>query len=86
MKNTAYLDNNIIVETEQENLSTDNLRNNIDKNMTEFYYSSAHLQEANEIKAETSILLEERLQRRFETLSLVTNNKYVNQELPSNKV
>lgn len=86
MKKTAYLDNNIFVEIEQGYLSTENLRNNIDKNLTEFYYSSAHLQEANEITADTITELNERLYKRFETISSITNNKYVNQELPSNKV
>jgi hypothetical protein len=86
LKKTAYLDNNIFVEIEQGYLSTENLRNNIDKNLTEFYYSSAHLQEANEITADTITVLNERLNKRFETISSITNNKYISQELPSNKV
>ena len=86
MKKTAYLDNNIIIDIEQGLISMEELRNNIDENMTEFYFSSAHLQEANEMTAQTDTELKNRLEKRFATISLVTNNNYITQELPSNKV
>ncbi|WBX72943.1 hypothetical protein PG913_08515 [Tenacibaculum pacificus] len=86
LKKTAYLDNNILIDIEQGLISIDDLRNNIDENITEFYYSSAHLQEANEMTAKTDVELKNRLEKRFATISLVTNNNYITQELPSNKV
>lgn len=81
----AYLDNNIIIDIEQGNLSEEVLRANIDSNIETFYYSAAHLQEAHEISgtlAEKRI----RLKRRFETISNITDNNYLFHELPTNKV
>ena len=86
MKKTAYLDNNIFVDIEQNSLSINNLLQNIDQNITDFFYSSAHLHEANEITAETNSALKNRLENRFKTISIVTKNNYLFQELKTNKV
>ncbi|PWI28899.1 hypothetical protein DI383_14335 [Flavobacteriaceae bacterium LYZ1037] len=86
LKKTAYLDNNIFVDIEQNSLSINNLLKNIDQNITDFFYSASHLQEANEMTAKTKSELNNRLIKRFQTISSVTNNNYLFQELPSNKV
>lgn len=86
MRKTAYLDNNIFVDIEQNSLSIADLLENIDKNIAQFFYSASHLQEANEITAQTKFELNSRLEKRFKTISSVTNNNYLFQELPSNKV
>jgi plasmid maintenance system killer protein len=83
---TAYLDNNLFVDIEQNSLSVKNLLENIDQNLTDFFYSASHLQEANEMTAETNDELNKRLINRFQTITSVTNNNYLFQELPSNKV
>ena len=86
LRKTAYLDNNIFVDIEQNSLSINDLLENIDQNLTDFFYSASHLQEANEMTAETKNELNDRLIKRFQTISSVTNNNYLFQELPSNKV
>jgi len=77
---TAYLDNNVIIEIEQGNISTDTLINNIDKQISRIYYSAAHLQEAHEIRG-TPIEIKERLNKRFQTISQITNDNYLFHEL-----
>lgn len=82
---SAYLDNNIIVDIEEGNISLDEIKNNIDNEITSVYYSAAHLHEANEINGGIENL-ENFLNRRFETIEKVTNLNYLYHELPSNKV
>jgi hypothetical protein len=82
---TAYLDNNIIVDIEQNNLTKEGLLKNIGSNIETFYYSAAHLQEAHEIsgtQAEKNL----RLMKRFETISNITDNNYLYHELDTNIV
>jgi hypothetical protein len=86
LKKTTYLDNNIFVDIEQNSLSTNALLQNIDQNISDFFYSASHLQEANEITAETNSKLKNRLEKRFKTISNVTSNNYLFQELKTNKV
>jgi len=77
---TAYLDTNIIIDIEQGNISVENLIKNIDTDIKQFFYSAAHLQEACEIKG-TSIEIKERLEKRFKTITQITNNNYLFHEL-----
>lgn len=86
MKKSAYLDNNIFIDIEQNFLSVNNLLENIDNNLTDFFYSASHLQEAKEMTAETNEELNNRLLKRFQTITSVTNNNYIFQELPSNYI
>ncbi|WP_121965725.1 hypothetical protein [Myroides sp. N17-2] len=82
---TAYLDNNILIELEQQNVSIEEIINCIDSNISTFFYSSAHLQEAHEIKG-TNSEIKERLLRRFETISSVTKNNYLFHEIKTKEV
>lgn len=77
---TAYLDNNIIIEIEQGNYSIAALIKNIDTEITKFFYSAAHMQEAHEIKGSVKEITE-RLEKRFRTISEITNNNYLFHEL-----
>jgi hypothetical protein len=81
----AYLDNNVLVDLEDGNMTLNTLLQNVDKDITAFYYSAAHLQEAHEMSG-NSFEKQERLQRRFQTLSEITNNNYIYMEYPSNIV
>jgi len=74
---TVYLDNNIFIDIEKGLYSIENLLKNVDKNLDRFFYSASHLQELNEIKAGTEEKLVERINKRFETISIVTNNNYL---------
>lgn len=86
MKKTAYLDTNIIVDIEDNHISKNDLCTNVDRDITEFFYSSAHLQEATEMTAETEKELKNQLEKRFATISSITDDNYLYTELPSHKV
>lgn len=77
---TAYLDNNIIIDIEQGITSIENLISNIDSEIKQFFYSASHLQEAHEMKG-TPTEKKERLEKRFQTISQITNNNYLFHEL-----
>lgn len=82
---TAYLDNNIIVDLEQEKISKDLLIQSTDDRIKKFYYSAAHLQEAHEFSGSISERAD-KLKIRFETISEVTKDNYLFLELPSNTI
>lgn len=77
----AYLDNNIIIDIEQKKLSLEQLYKFT--GTSSYYYSAAHLQEANEIDGSNRNTL---LNNRFETISLITGNNYLQHELLTNQV
>ena len=58
---TAYLDNNVIVDIENGDISISDLNKLTEKNITKFYYSMSHIFEANEITASSNKELNERL-------------------------
>ena len=78
---TAYLDNNIIIDIEQENLSLEQISKIISTD--KYFYSAAHLQEANEITGKNKDVL---LNKRFDTLSSITKNNYLYHELKTNQI
>ncbi|MFI0426599.1 MAG: hypothetical protein ACH34V_06550 [Flavobacterium sp.] len=82
---TAYLDNNILIELEQKKITKEELIRNINPNITKFFFSSAHLFEADEITGLPSEK-RERLQRRFDIITELTENNYLYNELPTNVV
>ena len=86
LKKTAYLDNNIFIDIEQNSLSIEDLRNNVDKNLADFFYSDFHLMEANEMTGKTNMELKRLMEKRLTIISSITNNNYIEQESPSNKV
>lgn len=85
-KMTAYLDNNILIYIENGTLTISELKNSIQSNLTDFFYSSAHIQETAEIKGENESNRNERINRRLETIEFVTNCNYLYQNLDDGKV
>lgn len=83
---TVYLDNNIIVDIEKDNILISNLNKLLESHINKFYYSMSHIFEANEITASTKSKLNERLSKRFKIISQITKNNYLERVLPSNKV
>lgn len=83
---TAYLDNNILIYIENGTLTISDLKNRINSNLTDFFYSSAHIQETEEIKGETESNRNERINRRLETIESVTNCNYLYHNLDDGKV
>ncbi len=83
---TAYLDNNILIDIESGHYSLSDIMSQIDNNISKIFYSASHLQEANEITGSNSIERTNRLYKRFNTITKITNNNYLYHELPSNNV
>ncbi len=67
-------------------INKQNLLNTVDQNISEFFYSAAHLEEAYEIKSNSSEEKKRSLLRRFKTITDLTDNNYVLHELPSNRI
>lgn len=82
---TAYIDNNIVIDIEQKQYTKEDLRNAIDLNINKFFYSFPHIFEADEISG-TPNEKQVRLKTRFETITKLTENNYLYNELPSNVV
>lgn len=84
MKN-AYFDNNIIIGIEDGYLELEKVIQKVDPEITNVFYSASHLQEAKEIKGNRKIR-KERIERRLDSISKITNNSYLNEELSTRKV
>jgi hypothetical protein len=83
---TAYLDNNIFIYLEKGLFSVADLLENVNPDITDFFYSASHLQEAKEMTGKDNLELSVRLKTRFKTISEVTRNNYLFQELATRKV
>ncbi|NAY91401.1 hypothetical protein GTQ34_05665 [Muricauda sp. JGD-17] len=86
MKKTAYIDNNILIDFEDNEIGRFDLIENVDNRIVDLYYSAAHLQEAHEMKESDPSSFHSRLERRCKSISRLTKNKYFYHELPSNQV
>jgi hypothetical protein len=82
----AYLDYNIFTSIENNEFEIDKILKNVNKNITEFPFSSAHIQEMESISAPTEEERNKFINRKIETIKQVTNCLYIFQEYPSNKV
>lgn len=83
---TAYLDNNILIYLENGSLTISDLRERISSDLSDFYFSSAHIQETEEIKGETDTIRNERIKKRLEIIESITECKYLYHELEDGKV
>jgi hypothetical protein len=81
----AYLDNNILVYVENGILDFENLKQIIDSRIERIFYSSAHLQEADEMQGTTERERNERIEKRLQTIERITSGNYLYQDL-DNKV
>jgi hypothetical protein len=80
----AYLDNNILVYIENGILDFENLKQIIDSRIERIFYSSAHLQEADEIQGTTERERNERIEKRLQTIERITSGNYLYQDLEKN--
>lgn len=83
---TAYLDNNIIVSIENGDYSLDRIRQLLPDPKTRFFYSSAHIFEAESFQGNSSITKAELLTKRFETVRNIFKNNYLFLDLNGNKL
>lgn len=83
---TAYLDNNILIYIENGSLTVSDLKVSINPDLTDYFYSSAHIQETEEIKGETDLIRNERIEKRLMTIESITNSKYLYHNLDDGKV
>ena len=83
---TVYLDNNIFIYLENSTLTISDLKDRISPNLTDFFYSSAHIQETEEIKGKTELIRKERIDRRLKTIETITDSKYLYHNLDDGKV
>lgn len=77
----AYFDNNIYVYIEEGITTLKKIQEKIGVNFDVIYYSSAHVQETLERKAETEELRKERISNRLRIIQQVTQNNYLNEGL-----
>lgn len=83
---TTYLDNNVLIYIENGSLTISDLKKNVHPNLIDFFYSSAHIQETEEIKAETDLLRNKRIEKRLRTIESVTKSNYLYHNLNDGKV
>lgn len=74
---SAYLDNNVIVDIEQGNTTLAQVIENIDPKIEAVYFSSAHIQELEEITGSTDNEKLERINRRLSTIEIIAQNNYL---------
>lgn len=82
----AYLDYNIFAAIEDGNLSIANIYEKVDSLITKFPFSAAHIQEADNIIADTEQKRNLFISKRLDTIKQITNGLYIYQEVPSNNI
>lgn len=82
----AYLDTNIIIDIENCTTTLTEIIKTIDPNISEIFYSAAHVQEAKEILGETDEIKMMRIQKRLQCIHSLTNSNYLYHNLQDNKV
>ncbi|CAM2968124.1 hypothetical protein SAMN05444143_10169 [Flavobacterium succinicans] len=81
-----YLDNNIFTSVEQNDYEIDKIRKLFNDEEIIFPFSAAHLQEANNITAATEEQRIVYLQKRFDTISRITQDFYIYHQLFPNEI
>jgi uncharacterized protein Veg len=82
----AYLDNNVVISIEENVSSIEQLQKKIDSSITMFPYSSAHLQEALELKHNSTEEREKFLLKRCGMLDEISACNYLVENLQDRKV
>ena len=82
----AYIDYNIFTAIEDGESSIDKILINVDNRITKFPFSAGHIQEADNIKAETEHQRQLFINKRLNTIKQVTNCLYLFQEYKTNKI
>src|SRR5690554_1032283 len=74
-----YPDTNIFVYLENKSLTIPALENIIGFPIESFFYSSAHIQEALEIRGDNEQQRQDRINKRLETIEKITEGNYINE-------
>jgi hypothetical protein len=82
----AYLDYNIFVSLENGDFSLNKIFDNVDKNITTFPFSAAHIQEIDNILGNSEEQRNYFINKRLDTIKRVTNCHCIYQEHKTNKV
>jgi len=77
----VYLDNNIFIYIENQTLKLSDIEKLIPRPIDKIFYSASHIQETLEIKGENESQRLERIKLRLKTISEVTKNTYINENL-----
>lgn len=80
------MDYNIITSIDDNDFTLDKIYNKVDRNISQFPYSAAHIEEADNYKADNQDERDTFISKRLEKIQEITNGLYLYQELPSNKV
>ncbi|WP_237275198.1 hypothetical protein [Tenacibaculum ovolyticum] len=83
---SAYLDNNILIEIEENKYSIEKIKNQLNIEFEISFYSQAHIYEAIEMKTSNEQLDFKNLSRRFDEISSITNNMYLMFDIKNNRV
>ena len=81
-----YLDSNVIIYIENEKLSKNELTNIVKSTENKFFFSAAHIQEANEITSDDNLKRENWVSQRMRTIEEITENNYLYHQLSDNNV
>jgi hypothetical protein len=79
----AYIDSNILIDLEQNNISKKKLEENFENKVDTFVYSHAHLFEAYEMSGSKEEI-SERLTNRFKIITDLTFNNYLSYDVEAN--
>ncbi len=82
----AYLDNNIFTAIEDGDFTLDKIFDKVDKHINEFPFSTAHIQEADNIFGDSEEQRTNFISKRLDTIRRITNCLYVYQEHKTNKI
>jgi len=82
----AYLDYNIFTAIEDGDFTINKIFEKVDKHINIFPFSAAHIQEVDNIVANTDELRDNFIAKRLNTIKQITNCRYIFQEIPSNKI
>jgi len=82
----AYLDYNIFTAIEDGDFSITKIFDKVDSAISEFPFSAAHIQEADNIFADTEQERNRFISKRLDTIKGITKGLYIYQEHPTNKI
>ncbi len=82
----VYLDSNVLVSIEQQEFSIQKIYHNICSDITIFPFSSAHIQETDNITDESPIIRQRRIDERFSLINEICKNNYLDQDISSKTI
>ncbi|MBN2834139.1 MAG: hypothetical protein JXR48_04155 [Candidatus Delongbacteria bacterium] len=76
-----YLDNNILIDIEKGLLSIRDIQKNLEIDLDKIYFSAAHIQEALEMTGDTDEEKNNRILKRFDTISNICKMDYLHEDM-----